>query len=149
MYNNTYKGKYRLKHPDKYIGDPENVVYRSLWERNAFRWCEANPSVKKWSSESIVIPYFDAASQKHRRYFMDLWIQTKDDAVMMVEIKPHSQTKKPAKRGRKTKVFMNESATYVTNQCKWHAAEEYAKARGWAFVKWTEKELKSMGIIKW
>ena len=36
----TYKGKYRIKKPKKYMGDPKNVTYRSLWERQAFRWCE-------------------------------------------------------------------------------------------------------------
>jgi uncharacterized protein YprB with RNaseH-like and TPR domain len=148
MYN-TYRGKYTLKNPEKYIGDPDNVVYRSLWERNTFRWCEKNPSVKKWSSESIIIPYYDAASNKNRRYFMDLWIQTTNGQVMMVEVKPHNQTRPPVKKGRKTKNYMNEASTYTTNQCKWAAAEKYAKERGWAFVKWTEKELKSMGIIKW
>ena len=28
----------------------------------------------------------------------------------------------------------------------WHAAESYAKDRGWDFVIWTEKHLEKMGI---
>jgi len=28
----TYKGRYTVKNPKKYDGDPTKVVYRSLWE---------------------------------------------------------------------------------------------------------------------
>ena len=42
----SYKGRYTLKHPEKYIGDAKKIVYRSLWERQAFKWCENNPKVK-------------------------------------------------------------------------------------------------------
>ena len=38
--------------------------------------------------------------------------------------------------------------TYVKNMNKWEAANEYAKDRGWEFQIWTEKTLKSMGILK-
>ena len=50
----AYKGKYKIKNPDKYIGNPNKVVFRSLWERNAFRWCESNPKVKLWNSEEML-----------------------------------------------------------------------------------------------
>ena len=53
----SYKGKYKIKKPEKYIGDYKNVVYRSLWERQAFKWCESNTRVKSWNSEEVVIPY--------------------------------------------------------------------------------------------
>ena len=41
----SYKGKYTIKNKSKYAGDPKKVVYRSLWERQAFKWCEENPNV--------------------------------------------------------------------------------------------------------
>ena len=28
----AYKGKFNPIHPDKYKGDPSNIIYRSLWE---------------------------------------------------------------------------------------------------------------------
>ena len=37
--------------------------------------------------------------------------------------------------------------TYVKNQCKWKAAEQYAKERGWVFAIWTEHTLTAMGIM--
>jgi hypothetical protein len=36
--------------------------------------------------------------------------------------------------------------TYIKNQSKWQAAEQFAAARGWKFVIWTEDTLKAMGI---
>ena len=53
----SYRGKYTIKDKSKYAGDHKKVVYRSLWERQAFRWCESNPNVVRWNSEEVVIPY--------------------------------------------------------------------------------------------
>jgi hypothetical protein len=70
----AYSGKYIVKIPSKYKGDHTKVVYRSMWERNAFAWCESNTSVKEWSSEEVVIPYYYDVDKKYHRYFMDLRI---------------------------------------------------------------------------
>ena len=29
----AYKGRFTPKHPEKYVGDVKNIVYRSIWER--------------------------------------------------------------------------------------------------------------------
>lgn len=147
-FGNTHKGKYTLKKPEKYIGDPNNVVYRSSWERGVFRWCERNDNVVQWAAEELAIPYEDAASQKRRRYFIDVYIKFKDGTVKLIEIKPEAQTK-PPKSKRRTKRLIEEQKTFVTNQCKWTAANDFAKRRGWKFEVWTEKTLKSIGAIKW
>ena len=54
----AYSGRYQVKNPKKYKGDYTKVVYRSLWERNVFRWCDDNPKVKNCSSEEIIVPYY-------------------------------------------------------------------------------------------
>jgi len=33
----AYRGKYRVKNPEKYEGDHTRVEYRSLWERQVFK----------------------------------------------------------------------------------------------------------------
>ena len=71
----SYKGRYTLKKPDKYAGDAKKVIYRSLWERNTFRWCENNPKVKLWNSEEVVVPYVSSVDKKLHRYYVDLLIQ--------------------------------------------------------------------------
>ena len=141
----TYKGFYRVKNPKKYEGDFTNVVYRSHWEMQVFRWCDMNDQVLKWSSEEIVVPYWLPLDKKYHRYFVDLKFTT-TEGTFLVEIKPKSQTVPPKKPSRQTKKYLEESRTYVKNVCKWKAAENYAKDRNWKFVIWTEDTIKSMGI---
>ncbi len=141
----AYSGRYKPKNPKKYKGDYTNVIYRSLWEKHAFKWCDTNANVIEWSSEEVVIPYLYEVDHKYHRYFMDLKIKMKDGKVFLVEIKPDAQTRPPTGQ-RRTKRYITESLTYVKNMNKWKAASEYAKDRGWNFVIWTEKTepLKSM-----
>lgn len=142
----TYSGKYKVKHRSKYKGNPDNVVYRSMWERHCFHWCDMNSQIKSWSSEEVVIPYLWEIDKKYHRYFMDLKISFKDGKTILVEIKPEKETKPPKKPDR-SKRYINEAMTYVKNQNKWQAAAEYAKDRGWGFEIWTEKTLTSLGIM--
>ena len=142
----TYKGKYRVTNTSKYKGDINNVIYRSNWEKQCFLWCDRNTNIKEWSSEEVVIPYYYDVDKKYHRYFMDLKFTTKGAKVYLIEIKPEKETKIP-KNPNKSKRYINEALTYVKNQNKWKAAEEYALNRGWHFQIWTERELQSMGIL--
>jgi len=142
----AYSGKYRVKNKEKYKGDPTNVVYRSLWEKHCFKWCDDNADIKYWSSEEVVIPYLYEVDRKYHRYFMDLQIVYKSGRTVLVEIKPAKELSPPT-GNRRTKRYINEGLTYVKNQNKWKAASEYAKDQGWEFQIWTEKELTAMGIL--
>jgi hypothetical protein len=141
----TYKGFYRVKNPAKYDGDFKNVVYRSHWEMQVFRWCDSNDQVLKWSSEEIVVPYYLPLDKKWHRYFVDVKYTTAK-GTFLVEIKPKSQSLPPKKPSRQTKKYLEEARTFVKNQCKWKAATDYANDRNWQFVIWTEDTIKSMGI---
>jgi hypothetical protein len=142
----TYKGKYRPKNIDKYKGDHNDIVYRSLWERQTFRWLDENPQIVSWSSESIIIPYRCTTDKKIHRYFVDLKFTTIKGDTFLIEIKPKAQTKPPEIKSRKTKRYLKEVLTYMKNESKWKAAKEYALDRGWKFDIWTENTLKSLGI---
>ena len=142
----SYKGRYTLKHPEKYAGTAKKVVYRSLWERQAFKWCENNPNVKMWNSEEVVVPYKSTVDKKLHRYFVDLLIQMNDKSTYLVEIKPKKETKPPKKPKRQTKRYINEQLTFIKNQDKWEAAAEFAEHKGWKFQVWTEETLKNLGI---
>ena len=141
----SYKGKYAIKNKNKYIGDPTKVVYRSLWERQTFKWCESSPRVKKWNSEDIVIPYKCKTDNKIHRYYVDLLVELDNRQIILVEIKPKKETIPPKKRA-KTKRYINEVMTYVKNTSKWQAAQQYADHKGWKFQVWTEETLKNLGI---
>jgi len=142
----TYKGKYRIKNISKYEGDSSKCTYRSMWERQAFKWLDDHPKVVKWGSETVIIPYRCKTDGKTHRYFTDLKIKMSDGKTFIIEIKPKAQTKEPKIRSRKTKKYINEVMTYVKNQSKWEAAEEYCENRGWQFAIWTEDTLKGLGI---
>ncbi len=142
----AYKGKYKVKNPSKYEGNPTNVIFRSLWERQFFRWCEDNTDVVKWSSESVVIPYRCKTDGRMHRYFMDVKVKFKNGKTILVEIKPESQTQPPKQPKRKSQKYIKEVMTYAKNISKWEQAEKYAATRGWEFKIFTEKTLKSLGI---
>lgn len=142
----SYKGRYTIKKPEKYAGDPTKVVYRSLWERNAFRWCETNPDVKLWNSEDVVVPYVYSVDKSLHRYYVDLLIQMKNGKTYLIEIKPKKETSPPKSPKRKTKRYLNEQLTYIKNTDKWKAADKFAQHNGWKFQVWTEDTLKNLGI---
>ena len=142
----AYSGRYQVINLNKYKGNPDMVVYRSLWEKYCFIWCDTNPKVKAWSSEEVIIPYYYDVDKKYHRYFPDIKIVFEDKTIL-VEIKPDKETKPPEGQ-RKTKRYITEGLTYVKNMNKWKAAEEYCKDRNWEFQIWTEDTLVSMGIMQ-
>ena len=140
-----HKRKYKPIFPDKYIGDPTNIIMRSSWETKFALWCDKNPHVIKWKSEETVVPYRCPTDNKIHRYFVDFQIQVvKKDGTLqtyLIEIKPMVQTQPPAYPGRRTQRYLTESMTFIKNKAKWEAAENYAKDRGWEFKIITEHEL--------
>ena len=48
--NTKYKqGKYQLRNPDKYKGNPSEVIYRSSWEFAFCNYLDTNENIVKWS----------------------------------------------------------------------------------------------------
>lgn len=136
----TYSGKWKPKYPEKYHGDVNKITYRSLWERNTFRWIEKQSWVRWWNSEETVIPYICSTDKRPHRYFIDLTIKQMDGKILLVEIKPAVQTKPPKRKN------LNEALSYMKNTSKWKYAKKYCEERGWKFEIWTEKTLESFGV---
>ena len=82
----AYSGKFKPKNPKKYKGDFTNIVFRSMWEKYCFKWCDENADVKSWSSEETVIPYLYEVDKKYHRYFMDLKITFKSGQTILVAV---------------------------------------------------------------
>ena len=139
------QGKYIVRNKKKYMGDHNNVVYRSSWELKFLAWCDNNPSVVEFSSEEIVIPYKSPVDGKYHRYFVDCFVKVKDKdgniKSYLIEIKPKKQTKEPVIQRRVTKRYITEVTTWGVNQAKWKAATEYCLDRGWDFKLITEDHL--------
>lgn len=137
------KGKYKPKHPEKYIGDINNIVYRSSWELSFVKYIDNNPSIKKFNMEGVVIPYVSPIDNKVHRYYVDFILEytnTKGETKMaLVEVKPHKQTQPPVPPKKKSKYYINEVLTYHTNMAKWKTAIDFCNKNSMDFVVLTEK----------
>jgi hypothetical protein len=136
-----HKRKYIPIFPEKYTGDPSNIIMRSSWETRFASWCDKNPSVLKWSSEETIIPYKCPTDNRIHRYFVDFKITVTTGKTYLVEVKPKTQTQPPIYPGKRTQRYLQESLAFMKNQAKWEAASEFAKDRGWEFKIITEHEL--------
>lgn len=142
---NILKGNFRPKNPEKYLGDPTNIIFRSSWEHRCMVYFDNNPNILKWGSEEIAIPYRSPLDRKIHRYFVDFIIKAKltDGSIKtsLIEVKPFKQTKPPEIQTRKSKKYITEVTTYLVNEAKWKAAIDYCKDRNWNFQIITENEL--------
>jgi hypothetical protein len=141
----TTKGFFKPKYPEKYDGDPTNIVYRSGWELKFMLKIETYQNVVKWSSEEVVIRYKSPIDNKWHRYFPDFKVVmiNKDGKkeTVLIEIKPLKETKPPKTQKSITKRYITEVHTWGKNSAKWKAAREFCADRGWKFQIMTEKEL--------
>lgn len=139
------QGKYKPKNPEKYKGDPTNIIYRSSWERKFLVYCDNNENIIEYSSEEFCLPYKSPIDGKIHRYFPDFLIKVKESngeiKKYLIEIKPSKQTVEPEVKKRKTKSYIYEVIEYSKNQAKWKAAKEFCEDRQWIFKIITEKEL--------
>ena len=152
----AYKGFFKPKNKEKYIGDASNIVYRSLKERSLMVFFDKSPHVISWGSEEIIVPYKYKVDNKIHRYFPDFIVtfKTKDNEQkrFLIEYKPFVQTQAPKKAKRETKKtkkrYISEQLTYIKNINKWDAAKKYADKNDMKFIILTEKDLKRMTFFK-
>jgi len=141
----SYKGKYKLKNPQKYKGDPTNVVWRSLWERKYMKYLDSNEHILEWSSEEIFIWYRSPIDNRPHRYFPDFYVkeQMPNGSIQkyLVEIKPKKQLRPPKEPQRRTKGYLSEVMEYAKNQSKWQYAREWCEDRQYGFKILTEDDL--------
>ena len=141
----AYKGRYNPVNPKKYKGNPQNIIYRSLWERKFMVYCDTNDKVLEWGSEEIIIPYISPWDGKKHRYFPDFYIKVKQSSgnikKFIIEVKPKKQTRPPKPVERKTKRWINEVRTFGVNEAKWKHATKWCKDNDMEFKILTEEEL--------
>ena len=141
----AWKGRYKVKNLEKYVGDPTKVIYRSSWELAYMKWCDGCSRVLKWGSEEIVVPYRCPTDDKIHRYFIDFYVQVVDEKTgaiteNLIEIKPYKETQ-PPKMNKNQRRYMVEVNKFVKNAAKWKHAKEYASQHGMGFHILTEKDL--------
>lgn len=142
----TLHTEYKPVNPEKYKGRNKICQLRSSWEIRIARFFDLNPNILEWSSESLIIPYFDPVSGKNRRYFPDFLVtykNSKGEVIReIVEVKPATQTRPPKqpKKGLSQRYY-EEMAIHITNLKKWEAAKHYAEKKGYNFRILTENEI--------
>jgi len=133
------QGLYQPKHQDKYIGK-KTPRYRSSWEWAFMNFCDNNPSVIQWASESIQIPYRHPLTGKNTIYVPDFFIvynsKGKKRIAELIEVKPNNQTKLE----NIGKNVQNQAA-YIVNKAKWEAAGKWCKHKGIRFRILTESDI--------
>jgi len=165
----TKQGYYRLTNKDKYVGDPELIVFRSSWELKFCKWADFSPSIKRWSSEPISVNYYDKVSKLEeckklnldpnnpknwmlKRYHVDFWLEIdRGESVdkWFIEIKPANKLNKPIPPNinaplKEQRKFNRDAKEYLINEEKWKAMNEFATKNGAKFFIFTENELERL-----
>ena len=150
MARKYHQGFYRLHNPSKYVGNRDQVIFRSGWEYRAMKMFDENQDVLRWASEEVVVPYIHPIDSKTHRYFVDFFAEVRQAngniKTFLIEVKPKVQMSPPKPQKRQTKRYIEECVTYAVNICKWDAAIAYSKKRGWEFIFMTENELAVGGL---
>jgi len=137
------QGKFRLKFPEKYSGT-RMPTYRSSWEYTFMKFCDEHPSVSRWASEAVKIPYRNPLTGKQTIYVPDFFIVYADKGgkqkVELVEVKPKNQSVKE-NLGRSR----SNQAHYIMNMAKWSAAKSWCKQKGIFFRVITEEDIFHQG----
>ena len=137
------QGLYKLKHPEKYLGDPNKVRYMSSWELHAHEFLDNDPRVIKWGSEIIPISYLKPTDNRVHKYYPDYYVKYKDRygkvRQEIIEVKPIRQVRKPRSRTPRTR--LQEDITYSINISKWSACQKFCNKYGLKFRLLTEKEI--------
>ena len=140
------QGRYTLKHPDKYVGR-KTPLYRSSWEFAFMKFCDENPNVAKWASESIRIPYKNPLTVRHTIYVPDFFISYSDrkgkQRAELIEVKPENQSMR-----ENVGKSRHNQAQYIQNMAKWEAARAWCKQKGLYFRVISEKDIFHQGTRK-
>ena len=138
-------GEYVLINKEKYLGT-KTPYYRSSWELRVFTIFDKSPSILKWGSETVIIPYYIPGEARQRRYIVDLFAEylDKNGGVIkeLIEIKPLKETMPPKNTKNKSrKTLLIEALTYQKNKAKWIAAALFAQKRNMRFRLLTENDI--------
>ncbi len=145
QWKGVQKGRFTPRHPEKYKGNVNNIVYRSSWERSFMYFLDNNASIKEWGSETIAIPYRKPTTGRIHKYYPDFWVKYVDKngktIQEIIEIKPAKQTRQPTTVGKSKKTQLYESVAWSINVAKWKSAKLFCDKYG---IKWrimTEREI--------
>jgi hypothetical protein len=139
------QGKFQIKNTEKYVGN-KSPTFRSSWEFMFMTFCDNNPAILQWSSESIHINYRNPLTGKNTIYVPDFLIVYADargkQHVELIEIKPSKEMSMEAAKS------IRDKAAVVLNMAKWEAARAFCRAHNMVFRVINEKDIFHQGKSK-
>jgi hypothetical protein len=143
------QGYFKPSNPEKYVGDPTQIIFRSSWEFKFLQWCDQSPTILAYSSEPVGIPYYSPLDKRGHVYYVDFYIVTKDndgnEQKWLIEVKPNKYVSAPTAPARMTNKqtanYVYAAKQYIINQAKFEAARDFASQRGIKFGIITENFL--------
>ena len=138
-------GFFQINNPDKYVGK-KVPHFRSSWEHSFMKFCDTNPAVLQWASESIHIPYLNPFTNKNTIYVPDFLIVYQDkngkNHAEVIEVKPSKETTMESARS------IRDEAAAALNMAKWEAARKFCASQGMTFRVVNENDIFHQGSKK-
>lgn len=157
----TKKGLFTPVHPEKYVGDATNIIYRSSWEQQFMILLDQLKTVIRWGSEIISIPYTNPFDGKVHNYIPDFYVEVQilsEVKKLIVEVKPLMFTNseyilEKIKNSKKiddkfVRTLEKNMMMYKINESKFNAAEKFCELNQLQFFKATEDFFNKLKIGK-
>jgi hypothetical protein len=132
------KGRFIPKNPQKYLGNVNNIIFRSSWELTCLKFFDSSSAVMKYASEEIAIPYVSIDGRVHRYYpdFLAKIINAQGVVEdWLLEVKPLKESNIDFAKTAYDKLAL------AKNEAKWKAAQLFANANNMKFKVITEIEI--------
>jgi hypothetical protein len=146
---NIKQGYFRPVNLDKYMGDPNKIIFRSSWEFKFLKWCDLSPTILRYASEPVGIVYYNPLDHRTHRYYIDFYVITKSadgtEQKWLIEVKPLKYVNPPPcperMTNKQTANYLYAAKQYITNKAKFEAARAFAAQRSIKFGIITENFL--------
>ena len=133
-----HQGEYKLKNPNKYVGN-KLPTFRSSWELKIMIFFDEHPSIVLWGSEPFFINYHHPIKNKISKYYPDFIVKYVEKNgktySKVIEIKPSKETFIEAAKSKRDKLAI------LVNHAKWDAARRFCDANNMKFEILTELNL--------
>ena len=132
------KGRFIPKNPQKYLGNVNNIFFRSSWELTVLKFFDNSTAVMKYASEEIAIPYVSIDGKVHRYYPDFLAKIVNAQGIVedwLIEVKPLKEAHIDFAKTPYDKLAL------AKNEAKWKAAQLFASANNMKFKVITEVEI--------
>jgi hypothetical protein len=138
----AFRARFLPKHPEKYVGDVNNIWARSTWEVTVMKWMDCRKAIKCWGSEEIAIPYLHPIDHKVHNYFPDFFVIYEKDGEEhkeIVEVKPRHESEEKYAKSERSKEALK------VNEAKWKYAAMWCEERNMSFRVITEHSIYVQG----